>query len=413
MIYFIVAMMLLAIAALYRGPVLSRASVLWFFISWLPGELPWLFAAIQIAGITIFAVLSENFGLVEVCSLFLSVISFALWFGLHQKTRLAGPVLQAALRDGLGNNFESKLPLNIGIDSPPVIHKRDWLNPFGYRRHGVERLQDISYGDADRNTLDIYRSVEHAKGILGRPVLLHVHGGAWTIGHKYQQAQPLMKYLAQNGWICVDINYRLAPRNRYPECLIDVKKAIVWIKENIANYGGNPNFIAITGGSAGGHLCAMASLTANNPEYQPGFENCDTQVQAAVPIYGVYDFTHQNLKESIMHSFLEKYVMPKNFLKNPDSWKSASPLFQIRGSQVPVFVIHGDKDCVIPVEQSRDFVLELKKEVDVPVIYAELPGAQHGFDIFHSIRTEFHIEAVGKFLHYCYAKHLELKTKVH
>ena len=413
MIYFTTAIMLLAIAAQCRGPVLSRASVLWFFISWLPGELPWLFAAIQVVGVIIFAALTETFGAAEICSLFLAAISSTLWFGLHLKTRLARPVLQTALRDGLGNNFESKLPLNIGIGSPPVIHKRDWLNPFAYQRKGVERLQNISYGDAKRNSLDIYRSLEHSKGTTGRPVLLHIHGGAWTIGNKYQQAQPLIKYLAQNGWVCVDINYRLAPRNRYPDCLIDVKKAIGWIKENIASYGGNPNFIAVTGGSAGGHLCTMASLTANNPEYQPGFEKCDTQVQAAVPVYGVYDFTHPNLDGSIINGFLEKYVMQKGFLKNPNSWKSASPLFQINGSQVPMFVIHGDKDCVIPVEQSRDFVKELKKQALVPVVYAELPGAQHGFDIFHSIRTEFHIEAVGKFLHYCYANHLELNERLH
>ena len=69
-----------------------------------------------------------------------------------------------------------------------------------------------------------------------------------------------------------------------------MKRAIAWIREHVAEYGGDPDFIVVTGGSAGGHLRALAALTANEPEYQPGFEDADTTVQAAVPYYGVYDF---------------------------------------------------------------------------------------------------------------------------
>ena len=74
-----------------------------------------------------------------------------------------------------------------------------------------------------------------------------------------------------------------------PAQIIDVKQAIAWIRENIAAYGGDPDYIAITGGSAGGHLSALAALTPNDPAWQPGFEDADTSVQVAVPHYGVYD----------------------------------------------------------------------------------------------------------------------------
>jgi len=403
MLYFNVFMLLLAVTALCGGPVSSRASVLWFFISWLPGELPWLFATTQIAGTCLFFLSSESISVKDMCSLVIVVAAIAIWFHLHVKARLAGQVLQDALGDAFGKNFESRLPLSIGVASPSIIHQRDWLNPFRYARKGVECLKNISYGDAKRNKLDIYRGVDASQNNVSRPVLLHIHGGAWVIGNKNQQAKPLISYLAQNGWICVDINYRLAPHNRYPDCLIDVKKAIVWIKENIQNYGGDPKFIAITGESAGGHLCALAALTANNPEFQPGFEARDTRVQSVVPVYGVYDFTNQ--RDGSMRAFLEKYVMPKTSLENPDSFRSASPLFRINDLHLPMFVIHGDKDCVVPVQQARNFVHALKQKNSAPLIYAELPGAQHGFDIFHSVRTEFHIESVGKFLHHCYADH--------
>ena len=111
-------------------------------------------------------------------------------------------------------------------------------------------------------------------------MLLQVHGGAWILGKKDQQGIPLMQHLAAQGWVCVAINYRLSPRDPWPAQAIDVKQAIAWIREHIAEYGGDPDYIAITGGSAGGHLTALTALTPNDPEWQPGFEDADTSVAA-------------------------------------------------------------------------------------------------------------------------------------
>ena len=104
------------------------------------------------------------------------------------------------------------------------------------------------------------------------------------------QAYPLLSHLADHGWICVSIDYRVSPRNTWPDHIVDVKRALAWIKEHIAEYGGDPDFVAISGGSAGGHLAALAALTPNDPQFQPGFEDADTSVVAAVPIYGRYDW---------------------------------------------------------------------------------------------------------------------------
>ncbi len=104
----------------------------------------------------------------------------------------------------------------------------------------------------------------------GAPVLLQIHGGAWVIGNKDQQGMPLMYHLADKGWVCVAINYRLSPRATWPDHLVDCKRALAWIREHIAEYGGDPDYVVVTGGSAGGHLTAMMGLTANDPAYQPG-----------------------------------------------------------------------------------------------------------------------------------------------
>ena len=89
-------------------------------------------------------------------------------------------------------------------------------------------------------------------------------------------------------------NYALSPKATFPDHLIDVKRALAWVKEHIAEYGGDPGYVVISGGSAGGHLSSLAALTPNRPEYQPGFEAVDTTVQACVPFYGVYDFTNRD-----------------------------------------------------------------------------------------------------------------------
>ena len=73
----------------------------------------------------------------------------------------------------------------------------------------------------------------------------------------------------------VACNYRLSPKETFPAHIIDVKKTIAWIRERAADYGGNPDFLAITGGSAGGHLSSLAALTPNKQEWQPGFEEVE------------------------------------------------------------------------------------------------------------------------------------------
>src|SRR5690349_8356251 len=98
-----------------------------------------------------------------------------------------------------------------------------------------------------------------------------------------------MNRMAQLGWVCVSVNYRLAPKYLFPTQIVDVKRAIAWVHDNIKEYGGDSSYVVITGGSAGGHLAALAALTPGLDDFQPGFEDADTSVSACVPFYGVYD----------------------------------------------------------------------------------------------------------------------------
>ena len=127
-------------------------------------------------------------------------------------------------------------------------------------------------------------------------------------------------------------------------------------------------------------------------------------MQAAVPLYGLYDFTNssQTASGAELNKFFRHYIMPAPYSQQPELWRKASPLWQIDQKAPPMFMIQGSNDCLALVEETRVFVAALKQQSRAPVVYAELEGAQHGFDIFHGVRTEFAIEAIGKFLLHCY-----------
>lgn len=409
---FTLIMFALALSAHFRSVQVRWIRGVWFFISLLPSELPWVFGFIQVIAILVFSVSLGELNAANIIAIALSLMTLGLWYRLHRRAFTADADLHNALREGLGDDYESEPISNSVVSAPSVIEEKAWLRPFSFRRTGIERLADISYGPHSRQRLDIYRPAEaadnSAENIKLRPILLQVHGGGWMVGHKRQQAKPLIHYLAQNGWICVDINYRLSPRHRYPACLTDVKMAIAWLKDNIASYGGDPLFIAITGGSAGGHLSILSALTANTPQFQPGFEQADTRVQAVVSMYGVYDFTNSNRSWSgaALQKFLYRFVMPSSFEADPELWQAASPKFHISEKAPPMFVIHGTNDCLVFIEDVRDFIRTARAKVGSPILYAELVGAQHGFDLFHSVRVEYTLEAVGKFLQFCYTSAL-------
>lgn len=219
------------------------------------------------------------------------------------------------------------------------------------------------------------------------------------MGRKEDDAGPLLSHLAERGWVCVTANYRLSPTATWPDHIIDVKSAIAWVRSNIAAHGGDPSFIAVTGGSAGGHLSALAGLTPQDRRFQPGFEDVDTTVQAAVPIYGLFDLVNRSggTRTDTME-FLEKKVFKSKRAQHMAEWEAASPLCRIRPDAPPFFVIHGENDSFLPVEQARAFVAALRGTSAAPVVYAELPRTQHGFDMFSTVRVHHLVRAVERFL---------------
>ena len=339
------------------------------------------------------------------------IICMAAWgaMALHyyRGSRIE-PLVSDALEAGLGEDFEDEIQPEFRATFGTEPDLNLIRHPFQHIDPKVELLKNISYGDF-RQRLDIRRHYQSDTQSL-KPVLLHIHGGAWTVGKKDDgQAVPLMNHMAKRDWVCVSASYRLSPDATFPDHIIDGKQAVVWIKEHIAEYGGDPNFIVVTGGSAGGHLASLLALSPNYPEFQPGFEDKDTTVQAAVPFYGVYDFADYNhiVPNEGLRSLLEDSVMKLDFKGNEDLFEEASPVYHISEAAPPMFVIQGTLDSLVPVAMARDFVEKLKTSSDAPVAYLELPGAQHAFDLFPSPRSELVKFGVEKFLAWSYSQYLK------
>ena len=381
----------------------SRRSVLavpGFFAAWPLTDLAPQVLAIEVvvAAVLVWAgALTSSAGL---AALGVSVLTWAGMVELVRRASGSGPIVEQALADGLGTDYAATL--GAAVDDATANRTLSVIRlalavPIAGRKVAIERDLRYAEGDGRRHLLDLYYPVE---GVAAAPVLLQIHGGAWIVGDKRQQARPLMHHLAAHGWVCVAPNYRRSPSATFPDHLVDVKRALRWVRERAADYGGDPGFVVITGGSAGGHLAALAALTPAVREYQPGFEEVDTSVSACVVFYGAYDLTGRfgGVGADGMGGLIERAVLKRRLADDPIAFSRASPLDQIHHDAPPFMIVHGTDDSLVPVEEARAFAARMREFSSSPTVYLELPHAQHAFEVFDSVRSETVVRGVHRFL---------------
>jgi acetyl esterase/lipase len=316
---------------------------------------------------------------------------------------LTSSILTEALQDVLAAE-DLALPWPSRPGTTPL------LKAAGQRRY-VYR-SSVRYGDHPSQLLDVWRTKDEHALQTPAPVLIFVPGGAWVFGSRVLQGHELMAHLARRGWVCLSLQYRTSPRHRWPRQMLDVKAAIAWARANVDKFGGDRDFVAIAGCSAGGHLATLAGLTANDPQFHTELAaDVDTSVDAVVSVYGLYDWHDRSTRErDRFMEFLERVVVKRSQARHPEVFRAASPMDRVHSFAPPFLAVHGSKDGLIPVGEVRAFVDRLRSVSGSAVGYIELPGVGHGFDLVDGVRTAPVVAAIGRFLGQVHQNRLRVKV---
>jgi acetyl esterase/lipase len=213
------------------------------------------------------------------------------------------------------------------------------------------------------------------------PLIVWVHGGAWTHGDKNWiiplRFPPLPRGYFEQGYAIASVEYRFSQHAIFPAQIQDAKAAVRWLRAHAAEYRLDPNRFAAWGASAGGHLVSLLGAAPKVKEFDLG-ENLDvsSEVQAVVDYYGPVDFP--NLPEKVLGAASgESLLIGGSIRDNPDKARRASPIAYISKDTPPFLIVHGDHDPAVDYHQSVLMEAALKK-FGVPVTFYTVKGGGHG-----------------------------------
>jgi acetyl esterase/lipase len=239
----------------------------------------------------------------------------------------------------------------------------------------IRTEREVPYLGAGRSELaDLYLPLEIPKGERV-PAVVIIHGGGFTGGHRDAARElNIGGTLARNGYIGMSIDYALADIGRptWPQNLFDCKTAVRWLRANADRLQIDPNHIGVIGGSAGGTLASLVTLTRPNDGLDPEgpYGNFPCQVQCGVDMYGV----------ASMAEWHDSVMFGKTSEEAPDLYKMASPLTYARSDAPPMLILHGTADKTVDVSQSEKFAEALKAKgatFEIEII----PDAPHSFSL--------------------------------
>ena len=358
-------------ASVWPPPRSGPVGVAGWLLSALPNESPFL-ALYWLGAATLLAFSQGDLhGAPVWVALGVAAAAFVAAPVLVRRSLRAAPAIEDALDHSIGPFWRHARAGRSIAPNPPW--GRVLFAPLPLFHPGVRRLSNLSYGNAGRrNRLDLYH--RRGSGSSG-PVLIHLHGGGFSFapGRKSFYARRLLFRLARQGWVCISATYRLQPAAAFPDELVDVKRLIAWARARAGEHGGDADRIVVVGSSYGARLATLAGFTTNDPAFQPGFEQADTSVAAVVGLYGYYG------------AITSRQSLP------------SSPFDYAARRSAPLLIVHGDQDTFTSAGRARALAERARCASANPVVYVELPGAQHSFDLLSSIRFEAVIDGIEAF----------------
>jgi acetyl esterase/lipase len=242
---------------------------------------------------------------------------------------------------------------------------------------GAKVLLNIAYvsNGGDHQKLDLYLPGTGTNC----PLIVWIHGGGWLAGSK---EEPPGFGFVRHGFALASINYRLSQDAIFPAQLIDCKAAIRWLRAHAAENGVDPERIGVWGASAGGHLVALLGTTGGIKEFDQGDNlGVSSRVQAVCDWFGPTDFMQlTNYPSDLKHDAPdspESRLIGGLLAQNIEKAERANPIRYITKDDPPFLIMHGDKDPLVPWEQSQLLADALQK-AGVQVAFHLVPGGGHG-----------------------------------
>ncbi len=353
-------------------------------------------------------------------SVFISLIGIyvALFFLSHIYRITRPPDASNGFEQAFGLNWENHISVE---RKNHFLPKRTIARlPIVPSPHFEQNISFATIPGTDRNLLcDVWQP--NATITPSGLAFIYLHGSAWALLDKDVGTRPFFNHLAAQGHVIMDVAYQLSPETDMMGMVNDVKRAIVWMKENARTYGVNPNTIVVGGGSAGGHLALLSAYTANNPQFTPKeLEGKDINVCGVVSLYGptdlkaMYYHTNQHLTTRSTPGKPKKEMpvqMPEWMIKKmgkayyrfnfdkvfanagvfatllgghpdecPEQYALFSPVTHVHANCPATLLIQGEHDLMAPVKTTRFLRTRLGEE-KVPTVMHILPQTDHAFDL--------------------------------
>ena len=410
----ITAIVLASFCAIMSIPLFLRLSwpapALWFlklYVSALSPLLAFIGVLITLVGLTTGSVFISLMGIYDV-----------LIFSIHIYRVTRPPDSSSSFEKVFGLHWESNI--NAGQKNQFLSSRTILRLPAVPDPRMEQNISFATIPGTDRQLLcDVWQPPKNvtSSGLA----FIYLHGSAWYLLDKDLGTRPFFNHLTAQGHVIMDVAYRLAPETDMMGMVNDVKRAIVWMKENADTYGVDPNRIVVGGGSAGAHLAQMTAYTANNPQFTPTeLIGKDISVCAVISLYGpadleaMYYHTNQHLTSRSIPGRPKKAVptqmpgwivkkmgkeyyrlnMDKGFVNSaafapllgghpdecPETYALFSPVTHVHSHCPPTLLIHGEHDLMAPVKSTRFLYTCLAKE-KVPTVMHILPQTDHAFDL--------------------------------
>jgi acetyl esterase/lipase len=220
---------------------------------------------------------------------------------------------------------------------------------------GARDINDITYATVDGKSLGL--DLHLPAGTRSPPLVVYLHGGAWQNGSKSQYPA----FLVAHGFAVASLDFRSTNDAPFPANVHDIKAGIRFLRAKASEYGYRTGRIAIAGASSGGHLAALVGVTNGNAELEGtegNYRDESSSVQAIVSYFGASNLTTILAQSTPFGLEVRAPALQKLFgdttERKPQLARLASPVFHVDRSDPPLFLLHGDQDAQMPINQMHE-----------------------------------------------------------